>query len=106
MPNRFFVSNYQVSKNSGNEPVSSASWKLDPEELEKVFSDKTKIIILNTPHNPTGKVFTVSELEMIANLCKKYNVVCLADEVYEWLVYKPAKHVRIGNYRVRMYDSY
>lgn len=54
------------------------------------------MIILNTPHNPTGKVFSQSELETIAALCKKYNVVCLSDEVYEWLVYKPAKHIRIG----------
>lgn len=54
------------------------------------------MIILNTPHNPTGKVFNLEELEMIAHLCKKYNVVCLADEVYEWVVYKPAKHIRIG----------
>lgn len=54
------------------------------------------MIILNTPHNPTGKVFGLEELEMIANLCKKYNVVCLSDEVYEWVVYKPAKHIRMG----------
>lgn len=54
------------------------------------------MIILNTPHNPTGKVFSYSELETIATLCKKYNVMCVSDEVYEWLVYKPAKHVRIG----------
>lgn len=54
------------------------------------------MIILNTPHNPTGKVFNLDEMEMIANLCKKYNVVCLSDEVYEWVVYKPAKHIRMG----------
>lgn len=54
------------------------------------------MIILNTPHNPTGKVFTIDELQVIAELCKKHNVVCLSDEVYEWLVYKPHVHVRIG----------
>lgn len=78
------------------ESPTSKQWKLDPDELEKLFNEKTKMIILNTPHNPTGKVFSRDELEMIAELCKKYNVVCLSDEVYEWLVYKPATHIRIG----------
>lgn len=55
------------------------------------------MIVLNTPHNPLGKVFSEQELTVIANLCKKWNVLCLSDEVYEWLVYKPFKHVRIGN---------
>lgn len=54
------------------------------------------MIIVNTPHNPLGKVFTLEELEHIAGLCKKWNVLCLSDEVYEWMVYKPNKHIRIG----------
>lgn len=54
------------------------------------------MIILNTPHNPLGKVFSKEELQVIADLCQKWNVLCLSDEVYEWLVYKPNKHVRIG----------
>ena len=78
--------------------VYSSDWKLNTEELNSLFNSKTKMIILNTPHNPTGKVFTVDELQIIADLCKKYNVVCLADEVYEWLVYKPNIHTRIGTY--------
>jgi kynurenine--oxoglutarate transaminase/cysteine-S-conjugate beta-lyase/glutamine--phenylpyruvate transaminase len=68
--------------------------------LAGLFSEKTKMFILNTPHNPTGKVFARDELQTIADLCKKYNVLCLSDEVYEWLVYKPAEHVRIGEYSV------
>lgn len=82
--------------NSEKDAFSSKSWQLNRNELENIFNEKTKLIILNTPHNPTGKVFIREELEMIGNLCKKYNVVCLSDEVYEWLVYKPAVHVRIG----------
>lgn len=54
------------------------------------------MIIVNTPHNPTGKVFTLEELEIIANLCKRFDVLCVSDEVYEWMIYKPYKHVRIG----------
>ncbi|GLG92965.1 hypothetical protein R5R35_001918 [Gryllus longicercus] len=76
--------------------IMSSDWVLDPAELESLFNEKTKAIILNTPHNPLGKVFNQQELEMIANLCKKWNVLCIADEVYEWLVYKPYKHIRIA----------
>lgn len=86
----------RIVNTKSEELPTSKQWKLDPDELEKLFNEKTKMIILNTPHNPTGKVFTRDELEMIAELCKKYNVVCLADEVYEWLVYKPATHIRIA----------
>jgi kynurenine--oxoglutarate transaminase/cysteine-S-conjugate beta-lyase/glutamine--phenylpyruvate transaminase len=51
---------------------------------------------LNTPHNPLGKVFKREELESIADLCKKWNVLCISDEVFEWVVYKPNKHIRIA----------
>ncbi|GLV41106.1 Kynurenine aminotransferase [Carabus blaptoides fortunei] len=76
--------------------ISSADWALDKSELEALFNNKTKMIIVNTPHNPLGKVFTQSELEMIADLCKKWNVLCVSDEVYEWMVYKPNTHIRIA----------
>lgn len=64
-------------------------------ELKSLFNEKTKLIILNNPNNPLGKVFEQAELEAIADLCRKFNVVCVADEVYEWLIYKPYKHIRI-----------
>ncbi|KAL7730166.1 hypothetical protein ACLKA6_009429 [Drosophila palustris] len=76
-------------------PISSADWVLDVAELEKMFNEKTKVIILNTPHNPTGKVFNRKELEVIADLCRKWNVLCVSDEVYEWLVFDGVEHVRI-----------
>lgn len=75
----------------------SRYWKLDPDELAALFNSKTKLIIINTPHNPIGKVFDYEELNMIANLAKKHNVLVISDEVYEWLVYKPTKHIRIGD---------
>ncbi|XP_017961760.1 kynurenine--oxoglutarate transaminase 3 isoform X1 [Drosophila navojoa] len=76
-------------------PISSADWVLDDLELEKMFNEKTKMIILNTPHNPIGKVFHRQELERIAALCRQWNVLCVSDEVYEWLVFDGVEHVRI-----------
>lgn len=75
--------------------ISSSEWKFDEAALEALFTPKTKAIILNTPHNPLGKVFSRQELEFIANLCRKFNVLCIADEVYEWMVYTPDEHIRI-----------
>ena len=74
----------------------SRNWKLDIKELETAFNEKTKMIILNTPNNPIGKVYKMDELQLIAELCKKWNVLCVSDEVYEWLVYQPNEHIRIG----------
>lgn len=82
---------------NGRYPVSSKDWVLDPEELAQAFSPKTKAIIVNNPNNPIGKVFTRSELEIIADLCKKHDVLCISDEVYEWLIYPGAEHVRIAS---------
>lgn len=73
----------------------AGNWRVDDKELEEMFNPRTKLIILNTPHNPLGKVFTKAELTRIAELCKKWNVLCIADEVYEWLVYPGHQHVRI-----------
>ncbi|CAG0884680.1 unnamed protein product [Darwinula stevensoni] len=71
-------------------------WRLDKAELASKFNEKTKAIIVNTPHNPIGKVFERDELEMIADLCKKYNALAIMDEVYEWLVFKGHEHVRMA----------
>jgi kynurenine--oxoglutarate transaminase/cysteine-S-conjugate beta-lyase/glutamine--phenylpyruvate transaminase len=75
--------------------ISSADWKLDPKEFERLFNNKTKMLILNTPHNPLGKVFNMEELTMIADLCKKWNVLVVSDEVYAHQVFEPIKHIRI-----------
>uniref|UniRef100_G3SLP7 Kynurenine--oxoglutarate transaminase 3 n=1 Tax=Loxodonta africana TaxID=9785 RepID=G3SLP7_LOXAF len=77
---------------------SSSDWTLDPQELASKFSSKTKAIILNTPHNPTGKVYTKEELQVIADLCIKHDTLCISDEVYEWLVYTGNKHVKIATF--------
>jgi kynurenine--oxoglutarate transaminase/cysteine-S-conjugate beta-lyase/glutamine--phenylpyruvate transaminase len=77
--------------------MTSEDWTFDKSELEGVFNIKTKMLILNNPHSPLGKVFKLEELEQIAELCKKWNVLCVAEEIYEWVVYKPNKHIRTGS---------
>ena len=62
-------------------------WTFDPDELAAAFNDKTKAIIINTPNNPTGKVFTRQELETIAALCRKWDVIAISDEIYEHIIY-------------------
>lgn len=63
------------------------------EELTAAFSDRTKAIIINTPNNPTGKVFTREELELIAKLCINYDVLAITDEIYEHIIYDDAEHI-------------
>src|SRR5678815_3289770 len=68
-------------------------WSFDEEELAAAFNDKTKAIIINTPNNPTGKVFSREELKIIADLCQKWDVLAITDEIYEHIVYDGAKHI-------------
>lgn len=77
-------------------PLTSADWTFDKEELKKLFNEKTKGIVINTPNNPIGKVYTLDELQFIADLAKKWNTLVVSDEVYEWIVYEPNKHIRIA----------
>jgi len=71
-------------------------WTIDFDELRRAMSPRTKIIILNTPHNPVGKVFTRKELEGIAEVAKEFNVIVLSDEVYDCTVFDGREHVRIA----------
>jgi aspartate/methionine/tyrosine aminotransferase len=74
----------------------SAVWAFDPDQLAAAFNDKTKAIIINTPNNPTGKVFSTDELEMIATLCRKWDVIAISDEIYEHIIYDGHRHVPIA----------
>jgi N-succinyldiaminopimelate aminotransferase len=74
-------------------PLHPPEWTLDPDELRKAFTPKTRAILWNSPQNPTGRVFTVEEMTVVADLCKEFDVVVIADEVYEHLVFEPARHV-------------
>jgi aminotransferase len=71
-------------------------WDFDRDELRRSFSAKTRAIILNSPHNPTGKVFSRNELEFIASLCREFDVVAVTDEIYEHILYEDAVHVPIA----------
>jgi len=68
-------------------------WTFDPDELRAAFNAKTKAIILTSPHNPTGKVFTRAELEQIAALCREFDTLAITDEIYEHILYDGAEHV-------------
>jgi kynurenine aminotransferase len=72
---------------------SAANWSIDFAELEAVFNAKTKMIVLNSPHNPVGKVFSKDELTKIGDLCLKYRTLILSDEVYDRLYYVPFTRV-------------
>jgi aspartate/methionine/tyrosine aminotransferase len=71
-------------------------WRWDPDELRRAFGPRTRAVILNTPHNPTGKVFTRAELEELAGLCRAHDVVVISDEVYSELTFDGAPHVPIA----------
>jgi len=72
-------------------------WHFDEKELAQAFNNKTKAIIINTPNNPTGKVFSREELEFIADLCLKWGAVAVTDEIYEHILYDGAKHISIAS---------
>jgi aminotransferase len=71
-------------------------WTLDEAELAAAFGPKTRAIIVNTPHNPTGKVFARDELAAIARLCVAHDVLAVTDEIYEYILYDGAEHVSIA----------
>ncbi len=82
---------------SDSQPNTEPEWTFDPQELREAFQHHTKAIILNTPNNPTGKVFTRKELELIRDLCVEYNVLAITDEIYEHILYEGAEHISIAS---------
>lgn len=77
-------------------PLHPPDWTFDPAELRAAFTKRTRAFILNTPQNPTGRVFTRAELEAIAMLCIEHDVTVISDEVYEHLYFLPATHLPIA----------
>jgi aminotransferase len=71
-------------------------WSFDPAELAAAFNARTRAIVVNTPNNPTGKVFTRAEMEQIAALCRKWDVIAVTDEIYEHILYDGAEHVSMA----------
>jgi kynurenine aminotransferase len=86
------------SSKSGSKNSGADEWSVDFGLLEdKLKSGKAKAIFLNTPHNPVGKVFTLEELQKLASLCIKYDLLVLSDEVYDCLTFDGKKHIRIAS---------
>ncbi|KAJ7667902.1 1-aminocyclopropane-1-carboxylate synthase 1 [Mycena polygramma] len=90
-----YVPLHPPSKDS-KKPTSN-EWTIDLEELRNAITPRTKMIIVNTPHNPVGKVYTRAELEGIAALAEEFNLIVMSDEVYDCLTYDGKEHVRIAN---------
>jgi aspartate/methionine/tyrosine aminotransferase len=78
-------------------PLYPPDWAFNEAELEKAFNDKTRALVLNTPHNPTGKVFSREELLFIAALCQKWGVYVFTDEPYEHILYEGARHIAMAS---------
>ena len=77
-------------------PLRAPDWSFDPDELARAFGPRTRAVIVNTPHNPTGKVFTRAELEVIAALCHEHDALAITDEIYEYILYDGVEHVRLA----------
>jgi aspartate/methionine/tyrosine aminotransferase len=76
-------------------PLQPPDWHFDFDQLRALFGGKTRAIVINTPHNPTGKVYTREELEFIAGLCQEFDAIAITDEIYEHLVYR-GEHLPIA----------
>ncbi|RLB72623.1 MAG: aminotransferase [Deltaproteobacteria bacterium] len=76
--------------------LQAPDWCFEVAELEAAFTEKTRAIIINTPHNPTGKVFSQAELEVIAELCCRHDVLAITDEIYEHILYDGARHLPLA----------
>jgi len=79
-------------------PLRPPHYRFDPEELAKAFQQKPKAVLFNSPHNPSGRVFTEQELTMIRDLCVQHDVVAITDEIYEHLVFDGLRHIPIATY--------
>ena len=77
-------------------PLRAPDWSFDPAELAAAIGPRTRAILVNTPHNPTGKVFTRAELATIAELCLAHDLVAITDEIYEYILYDGSEHVSLA----------
>jgi aminotransferase len=77
-------------------PLEPPAYALDAEKLRAAFNSRTRAILVNTPHNPTGRVFTRAELESIARLCQEFDVIAITDEIYEHITYDQRPHIPLA----------
>jgi len=109
IPAPYWVSYPDMVRLVGAEPVivptmERNNWKMRPEDFENAMTPRTKMLIMNTPCNPTGSVYTGAELEAIVEVASGEDIYILSDEIYEKLVYDDAKHVSIGSLSKEAYD--
>jgi aspartate aminotransferase len=107
IPVPFWVSYPEMVKLAGGKAVFVRTsvkddFKINPKTLEKYFTKKTKILILNSPSNPCGVVYRRGELEAIADFCVKHNIICISDEIYEKIIFDGIEHVSIASLSDRM----
>jgi aspartate aminotransferase len=109
IPSPYWVSYPEMVRLAGATPVfvetkEENKWKITAEQFEEAMSPATKMIILNTPGNPTGSVYTAEELKAIGEIAGYEDIIILADEIYEKLVYGDAKHVSISSLSEDLYN--
>ena len=109
IPAPYWVSYPDMVRLVGAEPVivptsERNAWKMRPEDFENAMTPRTKMLIMNSPGNPTGSVYTREELEAIVNVAAEEDIYVLSDEIYEKLVYDDAKHESIGSLSKEAYD--
>ncbi len=109
IPAPFWVSYPEMVRMAGGTPVivptkQENDWKLTPEEFEEAMTPRTKMVILTTPNNPTGSVYTREELLALGEIAVSEDILILSDEIYEHLVYGESKHVSIASLSRELYD--
>lgn len=109
IPAPFWLSYPEIVKLAGGEPVivttkKEQGFKLTAADLEKAITDKTKAVVINTPNNPTGMLYTEEELRAIAKVVVEKDIYVVADEMYENLVYGEQKHISIASFGKDIYD--
>jgi aminotransferase len=77
-------------------PLEEPNFAVDPDRLRAAFSPRTKAIIVNTPNNPSGRVFTLAEMEAVAALCREFDALCITDEIYEHILYDEHTHISMA----------
>lgn len=109
IPTPYWVSYPEMVRLAGGIPVlvetkESTGWKMTPEQFEEAMTPATKMVILNSPANPTGAVYTKDELLAIGEIALTEDIVILSDEIYEKLVYGEAKHISIASLSEELYN--
>jgi aspartate aminotransferase len=109
IPAPYWVSYPDMVKLAGAEPVivtttERNSWKMRAEDFENAMTPRTKMLILNSPGNPTGSIYTREELQAIVDVAAEEDIYILSDEIYEKLIYDDSKHVSVGSLSKEAYD--